>query len=316
MTVTEGDARSFVVRGRSLADGETVELFVGADGSFTAEPGRDAEVLCADGWILPGLVDAHCHVGIRFGGGAEDEEGLLAQAVTERDAGVLLLRDAGSPVDTRALDQRADLPRVIRAGRHIALPKRYIRGLPVDLEDESQLPDEVARQARAGDGWVKLIGDWIDREVGDLAPLWSDEILVEAIAAAHREGARVTAHVLGEDALSGLLAAGIDCIEHGTGLTDETIGAAHEAGIPIYAGTDAGGQVQHGRIADEIASLVRVGLDPTEAYAVRPGGLGAPRAAVERVRGVTGCRFRPGSRVWQNGSLSSHPVTYRAAVTG
>ncbi len=50
--------------------------------------------------------------------------------------------------------------------------------------------------------------------------------------------------------------------------------------------------------------------------APRPGGLGAPRAAVERVRGVTGCRFRPGSRVWQNGSLSSHPVTYRAAVTG
>ncbi|WP_313906242.1 MULTISPECIES: amidohydrolase family protein [Rhodococcus] len=291
-------------------------MFVGADGAFTAEPGRDGEVLCADGWILPGLVDAHCHVGLRFGGGAEDEEGLLAQAVTERDAGVLLLRDAGSPVDTRALDQRADLSRIIRAGRHIALPKRYIRGLPVDLEDESQLPDEVARQAQAGEGWVKLIGDWIDREAGDLAPLWSDEILVEAIAAAHREGARVTAHVLGEDALSGLLAAGIDCIEHGTGLTDETIGAAHEAGIPIYAGTDAGGQVQHGRIADEIASLVRVGLDPTEAYAVRPGGLGAPRAAVERVRGVTGCRFRPGSRVWQNGSLSSHPVTYRAAVTG
>ena len=122
MTVTEGDARSFVVRGRSLADGEPVELFVGADGSFTAEPGRDAEVLCADGWILPGLVDAHCHVGLRFGGGAEDEEGLLAQAVTERDAGVLLLRDAGSPVDTRALDQRADLSRIIRAGRHIALP--------------------------------------------------------------------------------------------------------------------------------------------------------------------------------------------------
>ena len=313
--MTGGDTRSLVVRGRTLSDGEPVELYIGADGSFAAEDDREADVLSTDGWILPGLVDAHCHVGIRFGGGAEDEAATLAQAVTERDAGVLLLRDAGSPVDTRALDQRADLPRIIRAGRHIALPKRYIRGLPVDLDDESQLPGEVARQARAGDGWVKLVGDWIDREIGDLAPLWSDEILVEAIAAAHREGARVTAHVFGEDALPGLLAAGIDCIEHGTGLTDETIatmaaqgtalvptlvnienfpeiadsatrfpvyaahmrelyarldetiGAAHEAGIPIYAGTDAGGQVRHGRIADEIAALVRVGLDPTEAYA-------------------------------------------------
>ncbi|MEU5840284.1 amidohydrolase family protein [Rhodococcus sp. NPDC047139] len=315
MTVADGDSRSFVVRGRLLSDEEPVEVYVGADGLFGTEPGRDAEVLSTDGWILPGLVDAHCHVGIRFGGGAEDVDGTLAQAITERDAGVLLLRDAGSPVDTRGLDRRADLPRIIRAGRHIALPKRYIRGLPVDLDHESQLPEEVARQARAGDGWVKLVGDWIDREAGDLAPLWSDEILVEAIAVAHREGARVTAHVFGEDALPGLLAAGIDCIEHGTGLTDETIatmaaqgtalvptlvnienfpsiadsatrfpryaahmrdlyarldrtiGAAHDAGIPIYAGTDAGGQVRHGRIADEIAALVRVGLDPTEAYA-------------------------------------------------
>lgn len=313
--MSESDrSRSFVVRGRNLADGEPVELCVGADGSFTVEPDPDAEVLVTDGWILPGLVDAHCHVGIRFGGGVEDDAGALAQARTERDAGVLLLRDAGSPVDTRPLDGQHDLPRIVRAGRHIALPKRYIRGLPVDLEDESQLPDEVVRQARAGDGWVKLVGDWIDRDLGDLAPLWSDEILVEAIAAAHREGAKVTAHVFGEDALPGLLAAGIDCIEHGTGLTDETIatmaaqgtalvptlvnienfpeiadsatrfpvyaahmrdlyarlddtiGAAHDAGIRIYAGTDAGGQVQHGRIADEIAALVRVGLDPTEAY--------------------------------------------------
>ena len=48
---------------------------------------------------------------------------------------------------------------------------------PIELEDESQLPDAVAEQARWGDGWVKLVGDWIDREVGDLAPLWSDDVL-------------------------------------------------------------------------------------------------------------------------------------------
>ena len=40
--------------------------------------------------------------------------------------------------------------------------------------------------------------------------------------AAHEEGARVTAHCFGEDCLPDLLDAGIDCIEHGTGLTDET----------------------------------------------------------------------------------------------
>ena len=37
-----------------------------------------------------------------------------------RDAGALLLRDAGVPVDTHWVDERPDLPRIIRAGRHIA----------------------------------------------------------------------------------------------------------------------------------------------------------------------------------------------------
>ena len=69
----------------------------------------------------PGLVDAHCHVGIGRGGShVEDIDGLRAQALAERAAGVLALRDCGSPVDTRALDDEPDLPRIIRAGRHIA----------------------------------------------------------------------------------------------------------------------------------------------------------------------------------------------------
>ena len=211
------------LRGIGLPDAEPIELWI-VDGLISFDPVSGAETIVESGWITPGLVDAHCHVGIRYGGGGgETVDGLLGQAKTERDAGVLLLRDAGSPVDTRFIDERLDLPRIIRAGQHIAAPKRYIPGLPVDLDDESQLPAEVVRQARAGDGWVKLVGDWIDRSIGDLAPLWSDEILVEAIAAAHAEGARVTAHVFAEDALPGLINAGIDCIEHGTGLTDATI---------------------------------------------------------------------------------------------
>ena len=98
---------------------------------------------------------------------------------------------------------------------------------------KSQLPDAVAEQARWGDGWIKLVGDWIDRDIGDLAPLWSDEILKQAIDAAHDNGARVTAHVFSEDALPGLINAGIDCIEHGTGLTDDTIELMVEHGTAL-----------------------------------------------------------------------------------
>ncbi|MBJ8343317.1 amidohydrolase family protein [Antrihabitans sp. YC2-6] len=300
------------LRGLGLPDEQPLELWI-ADGLISLSPVSGAEALCRSGWILPGLVDAHCHVGIVYGGGHETPEGAIAQAETERGVGALLLRDAGSPIDTRFIDDREDLPKIIRAGRHIARPKRYIRELGIDVDDERDLPEIVAQQAQRGDGWVKIVGDWIDRSVGDLAPLWSDDILREAIDAAHSHGARVTAHVFGEDALPGLLRAGIDCIEHGTGLTDDTIelmvehgtalvptlinietfpsiaagagkfpayadhmldlhrrvadtvGRAHDAGVPIYAGTDAGGSIVHGRIADEVAALAAVGLSPNDA---------------------------------------------------
>ena len=58
-------------------------------------------------------------------------------------------------------------------------------------------------------------------------------MLRAAIAAAHADGARVTAHVFSEDALPGLIGAGIDCIEHGTGLTDDTIAMMVEHGTSL-----------------------------------------------------------------------------------
>jgi len=130
----------------------------------------------------------------------------------------------------------------------------------------------------------------------------------EAIEAAHEHGARVTAHCFDERSVAELVDAGIDGIEHGTGLDDATIAAmaerqvalvptmvnletfpeiaasgeakfptyaahmrdlharrfetmakAADAGVPIYAGTDAGGSLAHGLIPDEVALLAKVG---------------------------------------------------------
>jgi imidazolonepropionase-like amidohydrolase len=301
------------LRGIVLPAGEPGELWV-ADGIICVDPVPEATTVCDGGYILPGLVDAHCHIGIGRQGAASLAEA-EAQAVTDRNAGTLLIRDCGSPIDTRPLQSRQDLPRLIRAGRHLARPKRYIPTIGVELDDPGLLPNAAREQATAGDGWVKLIGDWIDRSTGDLAPLWPDDVLAEAVAAAHDAGARVTAHVFGADALPGLIAAGIDCIEHGTGLSADTIsemaargtalvptlinietfpaiadraakypryaahmralharvrdtvGAAVEAGIPIYAGSDAGGGIQHGRLVDEILALRTAGLTGAQALA-------------------------------------------------
>ena len=213
-------------------DDERPEVWVvGGRLSYEAPLARVVEAVDVAGVVLPGLVDAHCHVGLDANG-AVDEATQARQATADRDAGALLLRDAGSPADTRWIDDRDDLPRIVRAGRHIARPKRYIRNYGQEIEPH-ELADTVRLQAGRGDGWVKLVGDWIDREIGDLAPCWPLDALRTAMAAAHEEGARVTAHCFGEDCLPDLLEAGIDCIEHGTGLTDETTAAAAARGVPI-----------------------------------------------------------------------------------
>ncbi|WP_375486511.1 amidohydrolase family protein [uncultured Jatrophihabitans sp.] len=220
------------LRGVFLPDETERDAWV-VDGALTFErPAGDADTIATGGWVIPGLVDAHCHIGLAPTGHVPQVEAMVEQALLDRDSGALLLRDAGSPVDNRSIQQRDDLPRLIRAGRHIARPKRYIRELGVEVEPD-QLVAEVERQVAAGDGWIKIAADWIDRSVGDLTPTFPDDALAAAIGRAHELGARVAAHVFGEDALPGLIAAGIDSIEHGTGLTDDLIAAAKQAGSAV-----------------------------------------------------------------------------------
>ena len=162
---------------------------------------------------------------------------------------------------------------------------------------------------------MKVVADWIDRDRGDLSAVWPGDVLRAAADRSHAEGARITAHTFSEEALPDLIAAGFDCIEHGTGLDDDLIAemarrgtalvptlinidnfpsiadsaerfpayadhmrrlhatsrdrtrTAFEAGVPIYVGTDAGGNVAHGRAADEIRALHDAGLPAEDALA-------------------------------------------------
>jgi imidazolonepropionase-like amidohydrolase len=320
-------------------------------GRLTFEPPTSpgAEVVALDGWVVPGMVDAHCHVGLGPHG-AVDKATAEQQAIDDREAGTLLIRDAGSPADTRWIDDRPDLPKVIRAGRHIARTGRYLRNYAHEVEPD-ELVERVRIEAKAGDGWVKLVGDWIDRDLGDLAPCWPREVLTEAIAAAHEEGARVTAHCFGQESLYDFAAAGSDCVEHATGLEPatiedfaaqgiaivptlvniatfpqiaesarekfpaysermldlharryETIGAAHEAGIPIYLGTDAGGSLRHGLAAQEAGELAQAGL----------GQRGALDAATYAARRWLG---RPGLEEGADADLLVLDADPRADVT-
>jgi imidazolonepropionase-like amidohydrolase len=202
-----------------------------SDGVIHLERPDDGPFETIEGFAVPGLVDVHCHVGLDSGGPL-GEELTLKQAHADRDAGTLLIREPGSPVDTGFLHGVASAPRLIRAGQFIARPKRYIKGYAREIEVED-LPRVAAEEARKGDGWIKLIADWIDRDAGDLAPLWPAKELKNAVAAAHEEGARVTAHTFSTEAIDDLLDAGIDCLEHGTGMTADHMARAAAAGVPV-----------------------------------------------------------------------------------
>ena len=260
---------------------------------------------------MPGLVDAHCHIGLDDHGGSDEEH-----------------RGAGDPRPRRRrtadprlrhrprhqLDPRAGRPAAADpGGRHIARTQRYIRNYAHEVEPDA-LVEHVVREAQRSDGWVKLVGDWISREEGDLAPSFPADAFAAAIAAAHDHGAKVTAHCFGTSVLPGLIDAGIDCIEHGNGLTSDLIDAmvvhgtalvptvmqtakfpdyaeagrerfpdysrtmddlfaarrdvlmqAHEAGVPLYAGSDGGGVGRHGNIAGEVVALAEMGLPVADA---------------------------------------------------
>ena len=301
------------LRGVVLPDDETQEIWI-------AGPGPDISV--RGGFILPGLVDAHCHIGIAQGGAPITElEQARALARTDRDAGVLAIRDAGSPFPYPSLDDDPQMPRLARAGRHVAPPRRYLPEIGQEVPAD-EVAAEVTRQAKAGNGWVKLVGDWIDRNSGDLAPAWDDDTLAKAVQAAHAAGVRMTAHCFEEHSVATLVRAGIDCVEHGTGLSldiiDEmarrgtalvptmmnietfehiaqraqekfpryanhmrqlmtgfpaVVRAAYEAGVPIYAGSDAGGGISHGLVAQEMLRLQAAGMSTVDV--LRAGSWGA-----------------------------------------
>jgi imidazolonepropionase-like amidohydrolase len=307
---------AFHVRGVVLPDDEERDLFITGDRlTFDAVPG--AETIVGRGFVVPGLVDAHCHIGIRPGAVAvERVEDAKELALVNRAAGVLTIRDAGSPLRYETLDDDDDMPRLARAGQHLAPQRRYIPGLGVECAPD-ELTDRMLEQAKLGNGWVKLVGDWIDRERGDLGPCFDAATVAAAVEAAHGAGVRVAVHTFGEDAVEALVAAGVDSVEHGCGLTTdlldrmadqgtvlvptmvnvdrqfesiadqaeakypayaghmrrlrrsfpEVVRAAHEAGVAIYAGSDAGGGIEHGLVAEEAVLLHQAGLSAADALA-------------------------------------------------
>ena len=221
-----------------LPDRVRRDLFV-VDGRFRSEPVEGATTVSAGGYAVPGLVDAHAHLALNSpaGNAVRARERIRASARAQLDAGVLLVREPGSPTrEARDLGPHEGLPRVHTAGRFLAAPGRYFPNLAREVTPDD-LPGAVAEEVAWSGHWAKVIGDFFDAD-GTITPTFPTEALVEAAATAHAAGARITMHCITTRAAEQALEAGFDAIEHGTAigadLVDE-LAARHVTWVPTLS---------------------------------------------------------------------------------
>jgi len=213
------------VRGWRLPDGDLVDLYADGD-RWTDEAVPNAE-LVGEGWLLPGLVDAHTHPGAQTPGQPLDEELLRADLREHVRAGVTLLRAPGLAGDPPAwFGQEESLPRAVHAGRWLAQPGQFFdgwarHGAPDDL------PRLAAAQARRS-GWAKLIGDW-----GLQDAVVSPAVLRAIVAAVHDVGGRVAVHSQHAEGGAAAVSAGVDSLEHGMCLDPTLLPEMARQGIAL-----------------------------------------------------------------------------------
>jgi imidazolonepropionase-like amidohydrolase len=222
------DDGPFHLHGRLLPGDDAVDLWV-RDGVLTFTEQAGARTLVRDAWLLPGLVDAHAHLSMF----SPSEEGTAQQRATasalqQLDAGVLLIREPGSPDDGAVgLGPAHGTPRVLTAGRFIVTEGGYVPGLGLETKPED-LVATVTAQA-TGNPWVKLVVDFFGD--GGIVPTWTQADIARAVQAAHAAGAKVTVHATRPDAIVAAVDSGVDGIEHGTGMPPDLIPVLAERGV-------------------------------------------------------------------------------------
>lgn len=227
------------VRGRALPSGEQVDLYADGD-RWTPDPVAGADLI--EGWLLPGLVDAHTHPGAEQIADPMDEKILRDDLHRHVDSGVTLIRSPGLPGDPPPwFGHDPDVPRAVHAGPWIARHGEFFDGWG-RRADPDGLPDLAAAQA-ARSGWAKIIADW--RDADDHVPV---AVLREIVARVHAVGGRVAVHSQQRSGGAAAVEAGVDSLEHGmwldpallhrmaaqgTALTPTL--AVMQAGVPIVS---------------------------------------------------------------------------------
>ncbi|MBO0854940.1 MAG: amidohydrolase family protein [Nocardia sp.] len=175
---------------------------------------------------------------------------LHAGFTTVRNLG-LMVKTGGYLLDVdlnRAIEQGwVEGPRIVSAGHAITPtgghldPTMFQRLapyiMPVSLEEGRangvpQVRESVRYQIKYGAGVIKISASGGVMSHGTIAGAqqYSDEELAAIVDEAHRAGIRTAAHAHGDAGIRACVKAGVDCIEHGSLASDDTLQMMLDAG--------------------------------------------------------------------------------------
>jgi imidazolonepropionase-like amidohydrolase len=237
-----GDDRLWLMNAR-LLDGTGASVLVekgriaNVARAGDAPPERCGTIDLAGRTLLPGLVDAHSHVGLAFekpatlSGTEPLLPGTLAHVLAAElrevvRMGITTVRDVGSIGDIVVEARQAmrygmfSGPRLLTCGRIVSPTGpggRFFAGMYREADGVDDVRRAVREQLRYGADFVKVMttgARTVELEDPDPPQLTRDE-LAALVEEAHRMGYRVCAHCEGLAGTELAIEEGIDTIEHG-----------------------------------------------------------------------------------------------------
>jgi len=225
------DGTAFLSGGATVVlDGERI---VGVETGRVDLP-DGVEVTEYAGTVLPGLFDCHTHLvadstfgGLERAGAMTDEaiDAVVARSLAAHvAAGVATVRDLGDRhFRTLAFRRRPGLPRVVASGPPLTTPGGHCHFLGGEVHGDPRAA--VTEHAERGVDLIKVMasGGFATPETDQLGAQFTVVELTALVQAAHAAGLPVVAHAHSLAGIRNALAAGVDGIEHFTGLSTEGV---------------------------------------------------------------------------------------------